>query len=67
MHAVPGGHLLAGADLADRLGQGTLGDLDTLLDGCANIVGRSFCALGDAAATPITCALKYFRDEFEDL
>ena len=26
-----------------------------------NIVGRSFCALGDAAATPILSSFKYFR------
>ena len=36
-------------------GQGTLEDLDTMLDACDNIAGRSFCALGDAAATPDTC------------
>ena len=29
-------------------------------------MGRSFCALGDAAATPYPSALKYFRSEFED-
>ena len=37
----------------DRVRQGTLADLDTLSDAAANIIGRSFCALGDAAATPI--------------
>ncbi len=31
---------------------------------CDQILGRSFCALGDAAATPFAAALKYFRDEF---
>ena len=30
-----------------------------------NIAGRSFCPLGDAAATPIMAGIKRFRDEFE--
>ena len=35
-----------------------------LLDVCDNILGRSFCALGDGAVSPITSGIKYFRDEF---
>ena len=30
-----------------------------------NIAGRSFCALGDAAATPVLSGIARFRDEFE--
>lgn len=45
-------------------GHGTEPDLDKLIDICEQIAGRSFCALGDAAATPFPAALKYFRDEF---
>jgi NADH-quinone oxidoreductase subunit F len=45
-------------------GHGTESDLDKLIDVCSQIAGRSFCALGDAAATPFPAALKYFRDEF---
>ena len=45
-------------------GHGTESDLDKLIDICSQIAGRSFCALGDAAATPFPAALKYFRDEF---
>ena len=45
-------------------GHGTDADMDLLLEVCGNIAGRSFCALGDAAATPYPGALKYFRDEF---
>ncbi|MFC5380796.1 NADH-quinone oxidoreductase subunit NuoF [Aquipuribacter nitratireducens] len=45
-------------------GKGTEEDVDTLLDTCDNILGRSFCALGDGATSPITSAVKYFRDEF---
>jgi len=46
-------------------GQGTQDDIDKLLDICGNILGRSFCALGDAATSCITSAVKYFREEFE--
>jgi NADH-quinone oxidoreductase subunit F len=45
-------------------GHGTEADLDKLVEICSQIAGRSFCALGDAAATPFPAALKYFRDEF---
>jgi NADH-quinone oxidoreductase subunit F len=48
-------------------GDGTLADLDVMEDAAGNIAGRSFCALGDAAATPILSSFKYFRSEFEDL
>ena len=40
-------------------------DLATLNELCAQILGRSFCALGDAAATPYPQALNLFRSEFE--
>ncbi|WP_199441671.1 NADH-quinone oxidoreductase subunit NuoF [Umezawaea beigongshangensis] len=45
-------------------GEGTPSDIDTLLDVCDNILGRSFCALGDGAVSPITSGIKYFKDEF---
>ena len=45
-------------------GQGTEEDLDKLLDQCDNILGRSFCALGDGATSPITSSIEYFRDEY---
>ncbi len=46
-------------------GQGTAEDVDVLLDTCDNILGRSFCALGDGATSPVSSAIKYFRSEFE--
>ncbi|GAB3759063.1 NADH-quinone oxidoreductase subunit NuoF [Yimella radicis] len=46
-------------------GRGTQDDIEKLLDICDNILGRSFCALGDGATSPVTSAVKYFRDEFE--
>jgi NADH-quinone oxidoreductase subunit F len=45
-------------------GQGSEDDLDLLLDQCDNILGRSFCALGDGATSPISSSIKYFRDEY---
>ncbi len=46
-------------------GEGQEGDIELLLDQCDNILGRAFCALGDGATSPITSAIKYFREEFE--
>jgi len=46
-------------------GHGSQDDIDKLLDICSNIFGRSFCPLADGAISPITSAVKYFRDEFE--
>jgi NADH-quinone oxidoreductase subunit F len=46
-------------------GEGSERDIATLLDVCDNIFGRSFCALGDGAVSPIVSGVKYFRDEFE--
>lgn len=46
-------------------GQGQQGDIELLLDLCDNILGKAFCALGDGATSPITSAVKYFREEFE--
>jgi NADH-quinone oxidoreductase subunit F len=45
-------------------GKGTEEDLEKLLDISDNILGRSFCALGDGATSPITSSLEYFRDEY---
>jgi len=45
-------------------GEGTEEDIDKLLDICDNILGRSFCALGDGATSPISSSIKYFRDDY---
>ncbi|MEO3785654.1 NADH-quinone oxidoreductase subunit NuoF [Actinocorallia sp. B10E7] len=45
-------------------GQGTEEDLSTLNDIADNILGRSFCALGDGATSPIHSSIKYFREEY---
>ncbi|HSH98454.1 MAG: NADH-quinone oxidoreductase subunit NuoF [Methylophilaceae bacterium] len=46
-------------------GQGKMEDLDLLTDVSSNISGRTICALGDAAATPVLSFIKHFRPEFE--
>jgi NADH-quinone oxidoreductase subunit F len=45
-------------------GQGSAEDLDLLVDQCENILGRSFCALGDGATSPITSSIQFFREEY---
>ena len=45
-------------------GQGTEQELETILDQCDNILGRSFCALADGAVSPIMSSIQYFRDEY---
>lgn len=46
-------------------GQGKPEDLDLLGSVLGNIMGRTICALGDAAAMPVQSFLKHFRSEFE--
>jgi NADH-quinone oxidoreductase subunit F len=45
-------------------GQGVEEDIGTLNDIADNILGKSFCALGDGAASPIHSSIRYFRDEY---
>ena len=45
-------------------GQGTVEDFDLMLDTCDNIFGRSFCALGDGATSPIVSSIKHFKDDY---
>lgn len=46
-------------------GKGRMEDLDLLTDVGNNIAGRTICALGEAAATPVMSFVKHFRPEFE--
>lgn len=52
--------------LVNRLehGEGRPDDLALLDNVAENIMGRTICALGDAAAMPVRGMLKHFRDEF---
>ncbi|OZI74055.1 NADH-quinone oxidoreductase subunit NuoF [Bordetella genomosp. 12] len=45
-------------------GHGRPEDLDMLDNVASNIMGRTICALGDAAAMPVRGFIKHFRDEF---
>jgi len=47
-------------------GQGKMEDLDKLDTIAGNIMGRTVCALGDAAAMPVKGMLKVYRHEFEE-
>ena len=46
-------------------GDGQLHDLDLLLSVANNILGKTLCAFGDAAATPVLTTIKTFRAEYE--
>ena len=53
--------------MVDRIqhGHGRQEDLDMLDSVAGNIMGRTICALGDAAAMPVRAMIKHFRHEFE--
>ena len=55
--------------MVDRLerGEGRPSDMDLLDNVAENIMGRTICALGDAAAMPVRGMLKHFRHEFVHL
>jgi NADH-quinone oxidoreductase subunit F len=46
-------------------GEGSIADLDLLSSISANIGGKTLCAFGDAAVTPVVTGLKHFRHEYE--
>ncbi|MDA1184045.1 MAG: NADH-quinone oxidoreductase subunit NuoF [Acidobacteria bacterium] len=46
-------------------GEGQPKDLDLLFGVSSNIVGKTLCAFGDAAATPVLSTMTLFRAEYE--
>ncbi len=46
-------------------GEGSVRDLDTLLELTDTMEGRTVCALADAAAWPVRNTIKRFREDFE--
>jgi NADH-quinone oxidoreductase subunit F len=46
-------------------GEGQMRDLDTLAAIAGNVTGKTLCAFGDAAVTPVLTTLKHFRHEYE--
>jgi NADH-quinone oxidoreductase subunit F len=55
------------ADTLDRIvaGQGQKGDIELLHNICGNMVGNTFCPMGEAAVNPVLSTLKRFPDEYE--
>jgi NADH-quinone oxidoreductase subunit F len=47
-------------------GRGLADDVDTAMDVSLNMLGKTLCPLGDAAAMPTISILKKFRSEFEE-
>lgn len=47
-------------------GEGKPEDIDTLLDVAGNVAGKTFCPLGDGAASVVQTFIKHFRPEFEE-
>jgi NADH-quinone oxidoreductase subunit F len=47
-------------------GFGTKADINNIQYLSENMLGRTFCPLGDAAAMPTIAFVKKFRKEFED-
>jgi NADH-quinone oxidoreductase subunit F len=45
-------------------GNGRVGELELMLDICANMKGKTICPLSDAAAMPIESYIQKFYDEF---
>jgi NADH-quinone oxidoreductase subunit F len=46
-------------------GEGQMRDLDLLASISGNVAGKTLCAFGDAAVTPVLTTLKHFRHEYE--
>jgi NADH-quinone oxidoreductase subunit F len=46
-------------------GEGQMRDLDLMTSISNNVAGKTLCAFGDAAVTPVLTTLKHFRQEYE--
>ena len=46
-------------------GEGTMADLDTLLEIGDNMTGKTICVLSDSCAVPVASGIEKWRDEFE--
>lgn len=53
-------------EILDKItrGQGTLADLDKMVELCEHIKSNSLCGLGQTAPNPVLSTLHYFRDEY---
>jgi NADH-quinone oxidoreductase subunit F len=46
-------------------GEGTMADLDTLLEIGDNMTGKTICVLSDSCAVPVVSGIQKWRDEFD--
>ena len=46
-------------------GEGTMADLDTLLEIGDNMTGKTICVLSDSCAVPVASGIQKWRHEFE--
>jgi NADH-quinone oxidoreductase subunit F len=46
-------------------GEGKIGDIDNIIRVASNILGKTLCPLGDAAAMPVLSITQKFREELE--
>jgi NADH-quinone oxidoreductase subunit F len=46
-------------------GEGSMRDIDLLVDVANNIGGKTLCPFGDAAVAPVLSTIQHFRDEYE--
>lgn len=49
-----------------EIGEGSMKDIDLLADIAKHVEGNTICPLGDAAAWPVSSAIRHFRHEFEE-
>ncbi len=52
--------------ILDRItaNEGSIEDIDLMLDICDNMRGKTFCPLGDGAINPVLSTIKHFKDEY---
>jgi NADH-quinone oxidoreductase E subunit len=48
-------------------GEGTMQDIDTIINICSTVPGTTICPTGEAFSVPIKAMVEKFRDEFEAL
>ncbi len=60
-----GTHMMLNILEGIEAGEGKNGDIELLLDICKNMLGNTFCPMGDAAISPVASSIEHFRDEYE--
>ena len=47
-----------------EIGEGTVGDLDTLMEVTEQMVGTTICVLSDSVAPPVQSSIQKFRADY---